>query len=146
MILEEIIREQKLEIERLEKENIRLQLSYQECWEDRLKLNEELEELKNKYVYTPKTNFSEVIELRDENKRLEKNNWRSLEIAGNNMVKVQSLKAEKKELQDRIDKAIEYVKENTGSYYTDIEETNEEFEFTCEPNELLEILKGEDKE
>ena len=65
--------------------------------------------------------------------RLEKNNWRSLEIASNNMVKVQSLKAEKKELQDRIDKAIEYIKQQMNMY-DNIED---------ERNDLLNILKGE---
>lgn len=76
ILTQRIIMKQEEEIERL-------QLSYQECWEDRLKLSEELEELKNKYMYVPKTNFSEVIELRDENTRL--NNiinelkWKSIE-------------------------------------------------------------------
>ena len=99
MILEEIIRKQKQQIERLEKENIKLQLSYQECWEDRLKLNEKLEELKNKYMYVPKTNFSEVIKLRDE----------------------------KKKLQERIDKVIEYIW-STKYEWGDLEEDNEDFD------------------
>ena len=37
----------------------------------------------------------------------------------------------------------EYIKENTGSYYTNVEETNEEFELICDPEELLEILDKE---
>ena len=34
------------------------------------KLKNELKEIKEKYVYTPKTSFKEIIKLRDENKRL----------------------------------------------------------------------------
>ena len=46
--------------------------------------------------------------------------------------------------QDNIIKEVrEYIKENTLNYYTDIEETNEEFELICDPQELLEILDKE---
>ena len=50
------------------------------------------------------------------------------------------------ELINRINKAIEYIEENIAIYYTNIEETNEEYELVCEPKELLDILKGENNE
>ena len=37
----------------------------------------------------------------------------------------------------------EYIKENTISYYTNLEHTNEEFELIGDPKELLEILDKE---
>ena len=40
----------------------------------------------------------------------------------------------------------EYIKENTTSYYTDLEHTNEEFELIGDPKELLEILEKVDKD
>ena len=56
---------------------------------------------------------------------------------------VEALEKANKEI-ERLNSIIkevrEYIKENTTSYYTDLEHTNEEFELIGDPKELLEIL------
>ena len=54
-----------------------------------------------------------------------------------------------KEKQQIIDKAIEYIEDNKKlSLFADCREPEEEwsYDLECSANELLEILKGEDKE
>lgn len=58
------------------------------------------------------------------------------------------IEKENKELQERIDKAIEYIKENTYKWkdtqfgeYVDMES----FNVNCEPSKLLNILEGKDE-
>ena len=101
-----------------------------------LKMQEEIERLKEEYIILQ--NASDEVE-EEKDKEIERLNNDIKELLKENSNKEKVIIA-----QDNIIKEVrEYIEENTTSYYTDLEHTNEEFELIGDPKELLEILDKE---
>ena len=93
-----------------------------------------------------KAKDDEILELfkmcNEKDKEIERlNKEREIDIKYNKYLQKELAKAN-----SIIKEVREYIKENTTSYYTDLEQTNEEFELVGDPKELLEILDKLNKE